>query len=57
MNEREKLILRLALSYLVSNLNDVIELFDGDDDTIDYNGEVVPTPTEDEIEQLAKTLQ
>ena len=62
MNEREKQIFRLALSYLTANLDDVCQAFAVDPDfpsdgKVDCQGEVFDNPTESEIEQLWKTLQ
>ena len=62
MNARERTILRIALSYMISNLDDVCECFRPEDDgvaptRIDYNGELVPRPTDAEICQLLDTLQ
>ena len=61
MTERERMLLRIACSYMLSNLDDVIELFKAEDDddehVIDYNGEIVPSPTEDELDMLMRTLQ
>ena len=89
MTERERTIVRIALSYLAANLDDVYDYFQveeesecpncrcgtlafeggrivcrgecgqdfGEEDSqIDYSGEVIPNPTEEEIDQLMKTL-
>lgn len=58
MNTREMNIAKIALSYLLSNLDDVCELFETDDTAkINYNGEIIDKPTEDEIEELMKQFQ
>ena len=90
MNERQKLLLRLALSYMVANLGDVCDAFQVEEEgecpnchcgtlgfeegrikcrgecghdfgeegyMMDYNGEIVPIPIEEEIEELAKLCQ
>ena len=59
MTERQKELIRLALIYAISNLDDLIEAFgDGSElGTIDANGEDVPTPTEDEFDELMKEYQ
>ena len=62
MNKRQKDILRIALSYMLSNLDHIEEVFTDEDmdldaDEINYNGETMEIPGEDEIEELMKELQ
>jgi hypothetical protein len=63
MDEREKDILRAALIYLQSNLDDALEAFGGfsdetaDSDLMSVNGELIPQIKEDEIDQLLTSLQ
>ncbi len=63
MNEREQMLLRIAVSYMLSNLDDVCTAFGRDDlepgqeAMIEYNGEVVPAPEEDELDGLMTILQ
>jgi hypothetical protein len=90
MTERERLLLRIILSYALSNLDDVRDSFQvaeegecpnckcgtlafeggrivcrgecGQDfgeegSQIDYNGEIVEAPTEEEVERLRMTFQ
>lgn len=63
MNEREKELLRMAVTYLLPNLDDAIEAFETD--TLPYESEnsvreisvdgvVIDTPTEEEISLLFK---
>ena len=50
---RETIIARIALSYMLANLDDVIECFVEDDpDTITYQGHVIPNPIPMEFQQL-----
>ena len=62
MDQRQKDILRIALSYMLSNLDDIKDVFTDEDmdldaDEINYNGETMEIPGEDEIEELMKELQ
>ncbi len=57
MNEREKTLLRLALVYAIANLDDIREAFQEEDGILDFNGQSIRSPTEDELNQLALTLQ
>lgn len=71
MTEREKFLLRMAALYLQANLSDACEAFEPDGqgcanapiiladkpDTVDVNGEPGAAPTDDEIDQLLRTLQ
>jgi len=71
MTIREKFILRLAMIYMIANLDDVCEAFakrtddgelacelwGGDGYLIDLNGEEDFSPKEAECEQVMKLLQ
>lgn len=68
MNDRQRIIVRLALSFMLSNMTDIEELFRvesddpnhpayGNDDKLDYNGDIIDKPTEAEIEELMFVLQ
>ena len=62
MDQRQKDILRIALSYMLSNLDDIKDVFTDEDmdldaDEINYNGETMEIPGEDEIDELMKELQ
>ena len=63
MTEREKFLLRMAVIYLIANLDDACEAFDYEgtvDDLgnlISVNGDVEPEPDEPELNSLMLTLQ
>jgi|SaaInlV_165m_DNA_2_1040747.scaffolds.fasta_scaffold212466_1 hypothetical protein len=63
MNEREKFLLRMAVIYLIANLDDANEAFeyDGPDChsgmVVSVNGEIENKPEEDELDQVMKLLQ
>ena len=60
MSEREKYLMRMALIYAIANLGDVTEAFyddNGEDDTISVNGDIGNPPTEEEMDNLMRTLQ
>jgi len=63
VDEREKDIIRTALIYMLSNLDDVIDAFGEytdptpECDFMSVNGELIPTIKEDEIEQCLKLFQ
>lgn len=68
MTYRQTVIARLALSFMLSNLPELEELFRvesddpnhpayGNDDKLDYNGEIIDKPTEAELEELMNELQ
>ncbi len=58
LTQRQLTILRMLLSYGLSNIPDIVDAFsDGSEDTISYNGIELDIPTEDEIEQLMKYFQ
>lgn len=68
MDERQRMLAKLALSFMLSNLGAVEELFRaesddpenpayGNDDKLDYNGDIIDKPTEEEIEQIMFILQ
>lgn len=62
MNEREKELLRMAVTYLLPNLDDAIEAFETEESRetetsvqeISVDGVVIDTPTEEEISLLLK---
>lgn len=67
MNERQKLLAKLALTFMLSNIGDVEEVFQvesddpnhpayGKDDMLEFNGEIIDMPTEQEIEELLSIL-
>lgn len=58
MNERQKTLLRLACSFLLSNMQELDELFGTDlnPNKLDYNGEIIDYPKEDELEEIMKVL-
>ena len=60
-NDRQRQLLRLVLSYSLSNLPDICDTFSSyeqmDTDEISYNGEVMAVPREDELEEMMKILQ
>lgn len=69
--DRQMQLLRLALTYMNANLADVVEAFELEPDSdarlrtevarmkdpINFNGETMPAPTEDELEELLKEVQ
>ena len=63
MTEREMILIRIALSYMIANLSDACDSFqcenekDQLDGKIDYNGNIVDAPTENEIDKLMKQFQ
>ena len=63
MNEREKFLLRMAVIYLIANLDDANEAveYDGPDChsgmVVSVNGEIENKPEEDELDQVMKLLQ
>jgi hypothetical protein len=65
MTEREKFLLRMAVIYLIANLDDACEAFvpafieDLTDkgNLISVNGEVEVEPDESELDHLMRTLQ
>lgn len=63
MIEREKTLLRLAVSYTTANLDDVVNdtldyfVGTGEIGKLDFNGEIIDAPTEAEYEELMKILQ
>ena len=61
MSEREKFILRAALLYAISNLDDVNEVFQSDNEDgssfLLVNGETGNIITEDEVDTLITGLQ
>lgn len=68
MNDRQRMIAKLALSFMLSNMTDIEDLFRvesddpnhpayGNDNKLDYNGEIIDKPTEAEIEELMFLLQ
>lgn len=61
MNERQKTLLRLAVCYALANMNDFLDAFAAESESsklyIDFNGEIIEAPVEDEFEQLMKELQ
>lgn len=57
MTDRENIIIRLALSFMLSNMEALAELFPFNDGKMDYNGETIDAPTEEEVEQIMFTLQ
>ena len=62
MNEREKELLRMAVTYLLPNLDDAIEAFETEESRenetsvqeISVDGVIIDTPTEEEISLLLK---
>jgi hypothetical protein len=57
MSEREMLLVRIALTYMMANLDDVCDTFQVENEeeswgNIDFNGEIVDAPTEDELEKV-----
>lgn len=63
MTYRDKFILRMALSYLIANLDAAVEAY-ADDwakgigcNWISVQGDLGDPPTEDELAQLMKELQ
>jgi hypothetical protein len=62
MNERDKELLRMAVTYLLPNLDDAIEAFETEESResensvreISVDGVVIGTPTEEEISLLFK---
>ncbi len=56
MKPRSMQIIKLALLYVVSNLDDVIEAFTIDE-AFQVNGEPCVIPTEDEIEEVLNDFQ
>lgn len=56
MTDREKEIIRLALTFLLVNIDEVPEMFCTENDTIDFNGESMVIPSEQEIDNLLSTL-
>ncbi len=62
MTERQKQIIRLALSYIGANLSEVNEFFAPTEENEDplkmsYNGEEMDWITEEELEEIHKLLQ
>lgn len=62
MNEREKFLMRMAVLYMISNLDDVNDAFEHgpppeDNDRVSVNGEIGIKPEEDELNELMMTLQ
>lgn len=81
MNDRQRLVIRIALSFAISNLDAIKECFplhssseflppiDGEEcgeelvgaykypDHLDYNGDIIPTITEDELNDIMLELQ
>lgn len=71
--KRQTVILRMLLSYGLSNRSDICEAFQAYDligtcgtlkksslkgvVQLGYNGEVIPEPTENEMEEILKLLQ
>ena len=53
MSEREKELLRMAVIYLLPNLDDAIEAFETEEE-ISVDGVVIDTPTEEELSLLLK---
>jgi hypothetical protein len=59
LTKRQTVILRMLLSYGLSNLDDIRRAFtppDGEE-VLDYNGEKVALIAEDEIAELMKLFQ
>lgn len=57
MTEREKFILRAALIYAQSNLADLNEAFEYDENHISVNGDEGESLNETEVAELLFTLQ
>ena len=62
MNEREKFLLRMALSYLMSNVDDANDAFDYDGpdsrgDCIIVGGEIDLDTNEEELQALADKIE
>jgi hypothetical protein len=66
--KRQTVILRMLLSYGLSNLDDIRASYSPigtrgfvkealQEGVVDYNGEIIPEPTENEIEKILKLLQ
>ena len=66
--KRQTVILRMLLSYGLSNLDDIRASFSPigtrgfvkealKKDVVDYNGEIIPEPTEDEVGVILNLLQ
>ena len=53
-DDRRAFLVRLALSYMLSNLDDVIEAFEGAGGCVKYNGDLRDEPTEAEIDVLMR---
>lgn len=64
MNDRQRMILKIALSFMMSNMDQVRDCFENNQpdlrsheiDKLDYNGELIDVPTCEEIEELISTL-
>ena len=63
MTEREKFLLRMAVIYLIANIDDACEAFEyagtltDKGNLISVNGEVEIEPDESELDHLMRTLQ
>lgn len=68
MTERQRMLTRLALSFMLSNLPEIENLFRvesddpehpayGHDDKLEYQSEIIDKPTESEIEDILSLLQ
>jgi hypothetical protein len=60
--KRQTVILRMLLSYGLSNLDEINLAFATSDmqhseEMVNYNDEIIPAPTEKDIEELMKLLQ
>lgn len=54
MNLRQWTLIRLALTYLISNLHEAVDALavEGSEDEIDFNGERIAIPDESELGHL-----
>lgn len=64
MNDRQRIILKMALSFMMSNMDQIRECFENNRqdlrvheiDKLDYNGELIEVPTSEEMEELMVIL-
>ena len=67
MDEHQKILVRMALSYMLSNLDDVADAFRcesddpnhpayGSDSKVEFRGEIIERPSEQEITDIIDSL-
>ena len=57
MRDRERFLIRLALTYLKANLDDAVEAFEEGGGCVKFESVLRDTPTEDELERLIQELK